>query len=81
MADHDQVGLVVRGRFQNLIGRVADEDVSVECHIALLCLTSQAVKQILIVPRGIRHGRRECASRSSSLRVADGNALRRRRGG
>jgi hypothetical protein len=42
---------------QDLIYRMPDEHVGLECHIALLCLTSQAVEECFVVGRGQFDGR------------------------
>jgi hypothetical protein len=44
MADDDGVRAKSRRSFQNLIGGVPDEHVRLECHLALLCLASQALE-------------------------------------
>ena len=57
MADHNHVRTISCGSLQDLIGWMPDEHMSLECHIALLCLTSQAVEQFFVVARGQFNGR------------------------
>jgi hypothetical protein len=52
MVDDNPVRTIPCSGLQNLISRMPDEDVCVECHITLLCLTPQALKEAFIVPRG-----------------------------
>jgi hypothetical protein len=52
MADDDHVRAIRRDSLQNLIGGMADEHVRLECHMALLCLASQALEQFFVMTGG-----------------------------
>jgi hypothetical protein len=52
MADDNHLRAISCRSFQDLICGMAGEHVGLECHIALLCLASQAVKQFFVVPSG-----------------------------
>jgi hypothetical protein len=50
MTDDDHVGSKLGRSFQNLIGRMPGENVGLECHIPLLCLSPQ-VQRVFVMAR------------------------------
>ena len=52
MADANHVSTISCGSLPDLTGGMPEEDVRVECHMALLCLTSQAVEPFFVMARG-----------------------------